>query len=134
MATAILTSGGISLIRDYLMGLNPTPPFYVAVSSGTLPSPPSPGLFWTQLPAETFRTGIVSWDASGQSAIAHVYLGLADNPNQSMCYYGLIGGNASLNANTGTLIAVLAEPAPFSKTSINTVNIDIVLTVSGTVN
>lgn len=133
MAVAVLTSGGISYIRDWLIGLNVNPPSYIAMSSGTLPAPPAPGSFWTQLPAETSRVGIVSADADGQAAIFHAFLGLADNINQVTCYYGLIGGNPSLSPNTGTLIAIAAEPTPYSKNSLNTVTIDLTVTISGSV-
>ena len=129
----ILTSGGISLMRDWLIGLPVNPPTYIAVSSGVLPSPPSPGSFWHKLPAEPFRTNIVYADADGQTAIFHSYLGLTDNPGQTVCYVGLYGGNPSLIKDSGTLFAVGAEPTPYSKTSLNTVSYDTVITLSGTV-
>jgi hypothetical protein len=135
MANAVLTSGGLAFFRDFAIGLNPTPPMWIAVSSGTLPSPPAPGRFWWQLPAETFRTAIVGADAAGTAAIFHAFLGLTDNQNQVVCYYGLYGGSgANGAANSGTLIAVAAEPSPYGKNASSTVNLDLVLTMSGTVN
>ena len=133
MTTALLTSGGLSLIRDWLAGKAVNPPSYIALSSGVLPSPNPIGSFWSRLPGETFRSNIVSADTAGQSVTFHGYFGLADNNQQTVCYYGLFGGNPTLSANTGTLIAVAQEPSPFSKAALTTLSIDIALTVSGVI-
>ena len=129
MANVVLTSGGISLIRDWLIGLNPTPPTHIALGSGTA----TIGRYMTQLPGETFRTSIVQADATGQAAIFHGFLTTTDNQNHSVYCYGLFAGAATDLPNTGTLVAIASEAVPFSKNVINTFSVDLVLQVSGSV-
>ena len=130
MAHVVLTSGGISFIRDWLIGLNPTPPTHIALGSGTV----TVGRYMTQLPGETFRTSIVQADASGPcSVVYHAFLGITDDLNHPVGCYGIFAGNATDRPNSGTLIAIGNEPVPFSKNPINTYSLDIELSVSGTV-
>ncbi len=134
----MITSGGLSLMRDYLIAgrpdLAPTPPRYIAMGSG-LHSPL--GRFLTTVPGETFRTPIVSADAAGTAAIFHCYLGMNDNNGgdgngATVAAWGLFAGNANAAVDTGTLFAVIAEPTPFSKNGNATYSIDWMITVSGT--
>lgn len=130
MATFILTSGGRSLIRDWLIGENPNPPSWIAVGTSTNPV----GYFLTAVPGETFRASIVSTDADGPNAVFHGFLGLADNAGNVIGNIGLIGGDATGQAATGTLIAIGNVPSPFTKSAADTYQLDVTLTVSGTVN
>lgn len=129
----ILTSGGVSLLLDYLAAGNPgdapNPPFYFAVGSGTLPVTQ----YMVRLPGETFRQPIVATDTDGDQVIYHGYLDVTDNRQQTIGCYGVFGGDATLALDSGTLVAIANEQVPFVKDSTTTFSLDMVLTVSGAV-
>lgn len=134
MPDVILTSGGLAYLADFLaaasLGGVPTPPQYIVLASGTAPV----GRFMTTVPGETFRAPIAARDRVGHTTTFHTWLSMTDNAGQTIGAYGLVGGNtATLSANTGTLIAVVNEPAPFSKGATQALSVDLILTVSGTV-
>lgn len=135
----MITSGGLSMLRDYLiarqLSLAPSPPLYVALGSGLNTNI---GRFHYIVPGETFRTEIVSADADGTSAIFHFFLNTGDDLDQSgssgnvIACYGLYAGEATAQADTGTLFAIAAETGPFSKDPNTTYSGDWTITISGT--
>lgn len=135
MADVILTSGGLSLTRDMLAAPTPAtapyPPQFIAVASGQA----TVGRYWTGLQGETFRAPIVGRDAAGGAVIYHAFLNIGDNANQSVGAYALVAGAdaTSVPGGPGTYFAVGNEPNPFGKNATSTLNLDIILTVSGTV-
>lgn len=129
----LTTSGGLSLVADYLAAsspaLAPNPPLYMVIGSGTQIA----GRFMHKVPGETFRTPIVARDREGFGAVYHSFLSDVDNANQTIGCYGLVGGDASQLADTGTLVAIANEGTPFSKDASNTLSIDWTITASGVV-
>lgn len=127
-----VTSGGLSMLRDYLIarnpGLAPVPPLYVAMGSGlNVPI----GRFHTRVPGESYRTEVVSADPSGLAAVFSFFLGRDDNSGHSIAAYGLYAGAATAAANSGTLFAIVAEDVPFGKDSTSTYSGDWIITMSG---
>lgn len=129
----ILTSGGMELLRNYLGAgrndLAPHPPQYVVFGSGTQPV----SRFMSTIPGETFRSPILARSLEGLSVIYSTFLGAADNQNQTIGTYGIVGGDASLASGSGTLLAVANEATPFGKSGTDGYAVDLVLTVSGTI-
>lgn len=128
----IITSGGLAWMQDCLAaGITltmPTPPSYIVLGSGLTP----PSHFMTTVPGETYRTPIVGRDKFGAGVTYHGFLNTSDNANQTVAVYGVVAGQASAAANTGTLIAIVAESSPFSKDATKVLNVDVQVTVSGT--
>lgn len=123
----MLTSGGLTLIRDWLGNTNPNPPLYIAVGSGQV----TLGKYMTIVPGETWRGQISSITPQGFTVNFTTTLSTSDNPNQSVYCYGLIGGPATAAANTGTVVALQAEPSPYSKNASQTSTITFPITLSG---
>lgn len=124
---AVLTSGGLSFLRDWLAGLNPAPPTFVGFGTGTAPA----SRFLSEIPDETFRTAIGQSDATEAQVIFHAVVDVADNLDNQIGCYGIIAGDATNQTGTGTVIAVGNDPVPFEKTAINTLSIDLAIPVSG---
>ena len=129
----VVTSGGLSLVRDYLAVTDPSsapvPPTYIALGSGQV----LPGYYMTAQPGENFRGGIVQRDKTGLSVIYHGFFGPADNQDQTVADYGLwAGAAASSQVGTGILFA-LASGIPFNKNTTNALSIDWTITASGVV-
>ncbi len=157
----VVTSGGLSLIRDYLLQSDasaaPNAPLFIAVGSGTVPV----GRFMTAVPGEYYRVAIAQRDPNGFAAIYHGYFSSVDanaqspalliaedlaganvpissiigvvagNAGMTLGCYGLYGGDATDVVGTGTLVALANEPIPFNKNSTNSFNLDWSLAVSG---
>mgnify|MGYP001617857012 CR=1 FL=1 len=130
----LLTSGGISLMRDFLgsptADLSPGPPLYIAFASGT----PPVTHFLTSLQGETYRTQIVRREITDRSVTYYGFLGATDN-NHLISAYGIIAGrNASfVPGGAGTLIACANEASPTYKGADETRTVQLTITVSGTI-
>lgn len=127
-----VTSGGLGLLRDYLLAsagtLPPTPPSFIAVGSGNAAQGLSPSM--TAVPGEVDRAPIIQRDTSGFSVTYHAFLDRSVALNQTVSYFGLYAGAASAAVGTGTLVAV-ASGIPFNKNATNTYKADWTLTLSG---
>ena len=157
----MMTSGGLSLIRDYLMQSDasaaPNAPLFIAVGSGTVPI----GRFMTSVPGEYYREPIVQRDRAGLAAVYHAYFSsaaatqlypdvleaealaganipvssivavVAGNTGMTIGAYGLYAGNPSDIIGTGTLVAIAKEPVPFNKNTAISFNIDWSISISG---
>jgi len=133
-----ITSGGLSFIRDFLLGPTlaeaPNPPSYIGVGSGCANGVLTVGRFDTRVPGETFRAAIVQRDAGdNQSVIFHAFLSTTENLDQSVGCYGLWAGAAGASLNSGTLIAIAQEANPYNKNGGNTYSLDWTVAVSGKV-
>lgn len=132
-AQNVMTSGGLSFVRDCIAAATqpsmPAPPAWIVYGSGNQPV----GRFWTQLPSETYRTPIVSRTSTGGSVVYHWFVMNTENIGAEVGMYGLVGGAATSQANTGTLIAVANEPNVYWKDSVTTYSGDWTITVSGVV-
>src|ERR1035437_7849333 len=90
----VITSGGLVLMANYLgqtdPALFPAPPSFIAFSPNTTPV----GYFWTSVPNETFRQGMVGIQNQGLSVSYFTGLSNTDNTGNVIGTYGLIAGNA----------------------------------------
>lgn len=127
-----ITSGGLALIRDYLLqadpGAAPTPPSFMAIGSGAVQDT---GYFLTALPNEGHRSGIVQRDAEGLSVVYHSYFEPTDANGQHVGTFGLYARDATDDPTTGTLVAVTNNQAPFWKDATKSFQADWVITISG---
>ena len=134
MANLVLTSGGTSLLRDYLAASThtraPQPPSWIAFGSGTHPAT----RFMATVPDEQFRAAISTRATSGLSVTFSAFLGKGDNIGKMMGFYGIMAGTATAGTGTGTLLAIASESTPRWKDKDSNVTVDLVLTVSGTLN
>ena len=128
-----VTSGGLELLRDYLLtspgSTPPTSPSFIAVGSGNA----SFGTFgyMTAVPGEVDRAPIIQRDTSGFSVTYHAFLDRNVALNQTISYFGLYAGTAATaTVGTGTLVAI-ASGIPFNKNATNTYKVDWTLTLSG---
>lgn len=127
-----ITSGGLALLRDYLLQADPaaapTPPSFMAVGSGVIVDS---GYYLTRLRNEQARQAIVQRDSEGLSVVYHSYFEPTDANGAYISTFGLFARDANNVANTGTLLAVVNNDAPFWKTAIQSFQADWVITLSG---
>ncbi len=126
-----VTSGGLSLLRDFLVAGNstgaPTPPSIIEVGTAFLNTH---GFFQTAIPQAVARVPILTRSAVGQAVVYHAIVDLPTASGNTLSGVGLYGGPATTTLGTGTLVA-LTSMSPVVKTNQNMLQIDWTLTVSG---
>jgi len=137
VANLILTSGGQTLLRDYLAAprndLAPQTPQYISIGSGAAAAT----RFMTAMPNETFRGQIMDRAVDGLSVTFSTFLTTSENIGKTggnmVGFYGLMAGKATADLGTGILVAIANEASPFWKDGSQEVSVDLVVTVSGTI-
>ena len=105
MSTLTVTTAGLNLVRDNLLGVSSAPPIditWVAIGTGTQGSPGSA----TQLANEVFRKQLTNAVAGGSAGegLFNGYLAPTDSTGTAISEVGFFAGNASSAANSGTLM------------------------------
>lgn len=104
MATIQITDAGVGLLRDGTDGINNPLIAYVALgTSNTAPTASD-----TKLGAESFRKAVTSYTngLNPGEILINMYLAPGDDLSDSIQEVGFFGGSsATINANTGILIA-----------------------------
>lgn len=106
-----ITSGGLAMVRDYLMATQstdaPLGPTYIALGFGAIPDG---GRFWTVLSGESLRFPIVQRQATTAGAVFTAFIPSGNGLGLVVNVTGLWAGNATAALGTGILVAQTALP------------------------